>query len=202
MGQRIFLGWLVLGFTASALAAPAYRELIRLHNQAPALPVQALQQGLASYYRVAVSGLEKKPVLTIIDYRLASTRKRLWVFDIAHDRLLMHALVAHGRGSGKLYAKRFSNRSHSKQSSLGTFVTEGTYIGHAGLSLRLRGLDTSNNRAEQRSIVVHGARYVNAAFLQKHGYLGRSWGCPAVSVRVAKSLIHTIAGGSVLYAYF
>ena len=93
---------------------------------------QALQQGLASYYRVAVSGLGKKPVLTIIDYRLASTRKRLWVFDMAHDRLVMRTLVAHGRESGKLYAKRFSNRSHSKQSSLGAFVTEGTYVGHAG----------------------------------------------------------------------
>ena len=88
-------------------------------------------------------------------------------------------------------------------SSLGTFVTDGTYEGHNGYSLRLKGLDGRfNNHAEERAIVIHGAKYVSQAFARREGRLGRSWGCPAVRQGVAHQLISAIANRSVVFAYY
>jgi hypothetical protein len=86
--------------------------------------------------------------------------------------------------------------------SLGLFVTDSSYVGHNGYSLRLRGLDPGiNDNAWARAIVVHGAAYVSDAIAAKLGRLGRSWGCPAVRTDIARTLIDTIKGGTVLFAY-
>lgn len=141
--------------------------------------------------------------LSVIDYSLPSTTPRLWVFDLAKRSLLFHVLVAHGRNTGGQYAKHFSNTEGSLMSSLGTFVTDGTYVGHNGYSLRLKGLDGRfNDQAEKRAIVIHGASYVSRQFAKAQGRLGRSWGCPAVRPAVAKPLIDTISKQSMVFAYY
>lgn len=141
--------------------------------------------------------------LSVIDYSLPSTEPRLWVFDLARQRLLFHEWVAHGRNSGENLATKFSNTPGSLESSLGTFVTDGTYIGHNGYSLRLKGIDGAfNDQAESRAIVIHGASYVSPAFAKAQGRLGRSYGCPAVRQDVARKLIDTIRERSVVFAYY
>ncbi|MEE9451500.1 MAG: murein L,D-transpeptidase catalytic domain family protein, partial [Gammaproteobacteria bacterium] len=39
------------------------------------------------------------------------------------------------------------------------------------------------------------------SFAKSNGYLGRSWGCPAVSTELAKPVIDKIKNGSVVYSY-
>ncbi len=78
--------------------------------------------------------------LTIIDYSKPSVEPRLWVLDLQSRKLLYEELVAHGQGSGGNLATMFSNRPESHQTSLGLFVTESTYTGRNGYSLRLDGL--------------------------------------------------------------
>lgn len=144
----------------------------------------------------------KADLLTIIDYSLPSTEPRLWVLDLAQGEVLYHELVAHGAGTGDNYATRFSNVPDSRQTSLGLFLTGGTYQGGNGYSLKLQGLDAGiNDRAEARHIVMHGAWYVSPEHARGHGRLGRSWGCPAVSEAVAEPMIDTIKGGSFVYSY-
>jgi hypothetical protein len=141
-------------------------------------------------------------MLTLIDYSLPSTEPRLWVLDLAHGKVLFHELVAHGAGSGDNHATRFSNTLESRQTSLGLFLTAGTYEGGKGYSLRLRGLDPGvNDRAESRNIVMHGAWYVSASHAQQFGRLGRSWGCPALPVESARPVIDTIKDGSFVFSY-
>ena len=78
--------------------------------------------------------------------------------------LLFKELVAHGRNTGDNLATRFSNELDSRQTSLGLFVTDDTYVGSNGYSLRLDGLDVGfNDRARDRAIVMHGAPYVDRA---------------------------------------
>jgi hypothetical protein len=126
----------------------------------------------------------------------------MWVFDLAAERVLFHEVVAHGRNSGEDLALSFSNADGSFMSSLGAFVTGGTYDGHNGYSLRLQGTEPElNDRAEARAIVMHGAPYVDEAAAQRRGRLGRSLGCPAVRPEIARALIDTIKDGSVLYAW-
>jgi hypothetical protein len=141
-------------------------------------------------------------LLTIIDYSLPSTAPRLWVLDLKHGEVLFHELVAHGRGSGDNYATRFSNLDDSHQTSLGLYLTGGTYEGGNGYSLVLKGLDAGvNDRAEERHIVMHGAWYVSAEQARQQGRLGRSWGCPALSEASAHRVIDTIKGGTFVFAY-
>jgi L,D-transpeptidase-like protein len=140
--------------------------------------------------------------LTVIDYSLPSTQPRLWVLDLAQGKVLFHELVAHGAGSGDKYATRFSNVNDSRATSLGLFLTAGTYEGGNGYSLTLKGLDPGiNDQAEMRHIVMHGAWYVSEDHARQFGMLGRSWGCPALSPTVAPAVIDAIKNGSFVYAY-
>ncbi|MFC0061287.1 murein L,D-transpeptidase catalytic domain family protein [Vibrio inusitatus] len=143
----------------------------------------------------------KKPVLTIIDYKRPSTEKRFFVIDLEKEELAFETYVAHGVNSGGKTATEFSNIMSSRQTSLGVFVTNETYYGNHGYSLRLDGVsDGLNDKARDRHIVVHAADYATKEFINKHGYLGRSWGCPALSPEVNKEVIDMIKGGSVIYA--
>ena len=144
----------------------------------------------------------KKEVLTLIDFTKPSNEERLLVLDMAEEKLLFHSLVAHGRNSGDLYATRFSNRPESHQSSLGLYLTEGTYTGKNGYSLRLNGLEKGiNDNALARAIVIHGAAYADPSVCRGGRRLGRSWGCPALPPALNRPIIDTIKGGSVLYIY-
>jgi hypothetical protein len=152
----------------------------------------------------AASGaIDAPPTLTVIDYSRPSVEPRLWVFDLATGELLFKELVAHGRNTGDNLATRFSNDMDSRQTSLGLFVTDDTYVGSNGYSLRLDGLDRGfNDRARDRAIVMHGAPYVNEELAASQGRIGRSWGCPALRTAIASKVIDTIRGGGVIFSYY
>jgi hypothetical protein len=198
-----FLLGAALALGASAAAPPGDRsEEEALLRVAPTLRPEALHAALLAWRRLAARGLVTRPLLTVIDYGLPSTAPRLWVLDLEARRLLFHTLVAHGRNSGENEAVSFSNDEGSLMSSLGAFATGTTYTGKNGYSLRLLGLDPGlNDRAEARAIVMHGAPYVSEEFARAHGRLGRSWGCPAVELSIARPLIDRVKGGSLLYAW-
>ncbi len=146
--------------------------------------------------------VDQPATLTVIDYSLPSTEKRMWVYDLRRQVLLYEELVSHGQGSGENMAGRFSNTPNSYQTSLGLFVTAEPYVGKNGYSLRLDGLDEGfNDNARERAIVMHGAPYVSEEFVKAQGRLGRSQGCPAVRNAVAKELIDTVKGGGLVFAY-
>lgn len=141
--------------------------------------------------------------LSVIDYSRPSTEPRMWVFDLARQRLLFEEWVAHGRNSGENRTEHFSNRDGSFMSSIGAFTAQETYMGGNGYSLRLAGLEPGfNDRARERAIVIHGAPYVNPSTAQLQGRLGRSLGCPAVRLSVAKPLIDALRGGTMVFAYY
>ncbi len=141
-------------------------------------------------------------VLTIADFSKSSSQRRLYVIDMAEQKILFHTLVAHGRKSGLNYATQFSNKPESNKSSLGFYLTMGTYFGGNGYSLKLLGLEKDiNDKALQRAIVLHGSDYVNNSFGASNGFMGRSFGCPAVPRKQAAPIINTIKNGSVLFIY-
>ena len=184
----------------------AHAEALR--QAAPDLDPNVLDLALSAHDWAAANGkgsselAARDHVLTVIDYSLPSTEPRLWVFDLESDRLLFRELVAHGMGSGDKLATRFSNRDGSHQSSLGIFRTGDSYQGKNGYSLRLHGLEAgTNDLAFARTIVMHGAWYVSREHAERHGRLGRSWGCPAVPLAAAKPIIDAVRGGSLLFVY-
>lgn len=159
----------------------------------------AFEQAVKGYAKI---DSRKKNIITIIDFTKPSTEERLYVIDLQNKKLLFVSHVSHGRNSGENYATSFSNINGSHQSSLGFFLTEGTYHGRNGYSLKLDGLEKGiNDRAKERAIVIHGAKYSNPSIISSAGRLGRSFGCPALPTELAKPIINTIKDGSVLFIY-
>ncbi len=148
-------------------------------------------------------GDTQKKILTVIDYSLPSDQHRLWLIDLETGKLLFHERVAHGKNTGGKLAKWFSNVNNSKKSNLGVLKTAETYMsGKHGYSLRLDGLEKGfNHNARRRAIVMHRAPYATDEWVDRHGRLGRSWGCPALDPKVTDAIIDTIKGGSLIVGY-
>lgn len=182
---------------------PAPGELERLRHLAPDADPGVLALALQARACAVRNGqADANARLAVIDYSLPSTRKRMWVFDLAQDKLMFHEHVAHGQGSGENVARRFSNVEGSYATSLGLYRTAETYMGGNGYSLRMDGLDPGfNDAARQRAIVMHGAWYANPDLIAKQGRLGRSQGCPALREGVAKVVIDTLKQQQLLFAY-
>ena len=164
---------------------------------------EAYQFALQGFQKLVMLGKVKNPdLLTIVDFSQPSTKKRMYIIDLKRIVLLEHSLVAHGRNTGELMAKAFSNTLESNQSSLGFYITSDTYQGKHGLSLRLDGMEKNiNDNARERAIVIHGADYATEGFHKSTGYLGRSHGCPAVPAKNSKTIINTLGNGSCLFIY-
>ncbi|WP_437918952.1 murein L,D-transpeptidase catalytic domain family protein [Sphingobacterium sp. LRF_L2] len=168
-------------------------------NLGEVLKFEAFEQALQGYHTLHP---KKTNILTVIDFTLPSTEKRMVVIDMEKEKVLFRTIVSHGRNSGEKYAKSFSNKHGSYQSSLGFFLTENTYQGGNGYSLVLNGLEKGiNDQAKARAVVIHGADYCSESTIKSTGRLGRSYGCPALPRELTKPIINAIKNGSLLYIY-
>ncbi len=174
-----------------------------IHLQERGLQKNVVELAIKGFSKLMGKGkLNRDSILTIVDFSQSSREKRMYVIDLKNSQLLFNTRVAHGRNSGMEYAHNFSNIAASHKSSLGFYVTQGTYNGSNGYSLRLLGMEKSiNDKAFNRNIVIHGADYVNKEFLQESGMLGRSYGCPAIPTENHKDIIDAIKQGSCLFIY-
>lgn len=174
-----------LGLGIAGLSRPAFDYAIKGYN-----------------YLVASGKIKNDGVLSIIDFSLPSNYKRLFVIDLKACCVLFNTYVSHGRNSGKEVASNFSNSINSFKTSLGFYITSGTYKGKHGYSLRLEGEEQGiNDNALNRGIVMHSAAYVSEDFIKRQGYIGRSEGCPAVPYKLYKPIIERIKDGSCLFMY-
>ncbi len=156
-----------------------------------------LKDALLFFY-VNQKNFMNNKVITVIDYSLPSSEKRLYVIELSSGRV-WSTYVAHGRGSDKNHdglPENFSDTLNSNATSIGAFLTMSPYKGNNGLSLRLKGLSRYNSNALERNVVIHGAPYVRDSSVKQ----GRSWGCPAVPPKYLAKLISTLKNGSLVYA--
>jgi hypothetical protein len=178
-------------------------EYDSLHLEKMGLSKTAFSYAMKGFnYLVEKGSLAKDNIISIVDFSKPSSQKRLFVIDLNNLRVLYNTYVAHGVNSGKEFANQFSNTPESNKSSLGFYETKNTYLGGNGYSLRLAGLERGiNDNAEKRDIVIHGAGYVDEALIRSQGYIGRSWGCPALPEKLHKPIIDKIKNGSCLFIY-
>ena len=167
------------------------------------IPTPAIHLALNSYFSLKNKDLLRNDtLLTIIDFSTPSTEKRLFILDLKNRAIIKNTFVAHGMRSGVNIAESFSNKRHSNKSSLGLYITNETYIGKHGYSLRLDGMSLGlNDNARKRAIVIHGADYVSESFIRRNGRIGRSFGCPAIANDESEDIINLIKGGSCLFIY-
>jgi hypothetical protein len=172
---------------------------------------------LLAWFQAHKHQIKNKRVLTFIDLRLHSGKKRLFRFDIQNLKYGQISLKAdftsHGKGSdpksggggGTGFATDFGNtdpEEFSGKSSIGFYIASSIYCtSNHGTGLKLHGVSSTNDRAFEREIIIHGARYVNDRVVRNFNRVGRSFGCPAIDNKVAKKVIDELKGGSLLYIY-
>lgn len=171
---------------------------------------KALETAFRSYFAYKSEHADDvtKPYLYFVDYGLASTEPRGYVFDMDAMTIVDGPFtVAHGRGSSTSRVgvpTRFSNASGSNATSLGLYLAENTYrfvgktAGHIykSVGLRLEGLSKGfNDNAFERGVVAHGAPYVTAS------QSGRSEGCPAMEPSRAARLLPQLANGGMVFLF-
>ena len=156
----------------------------------------------------ALSAFERHPgafsrdLIAIADFDAASAVPRFHLVNLMSGGVTS-LLVAHGRGSDPDHSgwvTRLSNSPGSAASSAGAYRTGPLYVGKHGPSRRIAGLDPTNNNAEPRAIVVHGAWYVSQDMVRDHGKLGRSEGCFAVAESVLPEVLARLGEGRLIYA--
>jgi hypothetical protein len=177
-------------------------EVIELKKRG--LDFDLFRYALIGYFNLkSENALNREGIISIIDFRKPSNDRRFYVIDLARQKVLYHTFVAHGLHSGNMYARHFSNKPGSLQSSLGFFVTGDSYDGEYGYSLYLYGMDKGfNDKAKSRGIVVHGAYYVGSSAIKQHGKIGSSQGCPALPPGPHVAIIDTIKGGTCLFQFY
>lgn len=173
---------------------------------AAALPAADSTAGLVARAKAAMEAHGKRIAhhdrAAIADFSRPSSAPRFLLIDFEGGRT-RSLRVAHGRGSDPAHSgwlQSFSNRNGSNASSRGAYATGALYSGQHGRSQRLIGLEPTNDQAEARAIVIHGAWYANDDIVSKHGVLGRSEGCFAVSESAIGPLLDWLGEGRLLYA--
>jgi hypothetical protein len=166
------------------------------------VPFYALEKALLTAKKITPTKLTQKNWMMVIDFSYHSLSRRAFLINLRTGQsqafYVSHGLMSDNGGG---YATNFSNTPKSKMSSLGLYVTGGTYHGKHGNSLILNGLQKTNSNAATRKIVMHPADYMNEQEMFAQGYGARSEGCPAFEPEVAPYIISKLKGGSIVFIY-
>ena len=212
LNRRHFVGAALAATVSSGLLArstplPRRTPSPLLPPQVPAAARSAQQPALLAEALAALDShapyIGRRDKIGLVDFALPSRERRFSLIDVEGGRVEHMWLVAHGKGSdleNTGYVQRFSNDPGSNASSRGAYVTATPYYGKHGHSQRLVGLDSENNMALERAIVIHGASYVDPTMADERGRIGRSFGCFAVEDSQVAPVMRALGEGRLLYA--
>ena len=191
-----------LPLTANQQSLPPVPGLTPPAPLAPAGIDPALFQRAKAALDQHRQSIRYRDTIGIVDFSLASSEPRFHVVDLIGGKVDTYR-VAHGKGSDQGHTgflDHFSNTPGSEATSNGTYMTADTYHGKYGLSMKMHGLDWSNNNAMSRAIVIHNAWYAEPGVVAQHGKLGRSQGCFAFSKADQWPIMQRLYGGRMIYA--
>lgn len=209
-------GGLVLSSAASSVGLPAMTFRTPPQPGDPLSPIPAAPVAVPAapgginpaLFQKAKAALDSRPwiqqrdFIGIVDFNEASRDPRFHVVHLPSGHVESYR-VAHGSGSDRGHTgflDHFSNVPGSEATSKGAYTTAETYHGKYGLSMKVNGLDWTNNNAMNRAIVIHNAWYAEPEMVNAHGKLGRSQGCFAFSRDDQWKVMHRLGGGRMIYA--
>ena len=139
----------------------------------------------------------------LIDMSLPSGQNRFFIYDFIKDTLQSAGLVAHGNCfQSWLEGRKYSNIVSSGCTSLGKYKIGSSYTGKFGYSYKLHGLDSTNNNAFERTVVLHSHSCIPET--ETADDICQSNGCPTVSpamLQQVKSIINTSKKPLLLWIY-
>ncbi len=139
----------------------------------------------------------------LLDMSLPSGQNRFFIYDLRNDSLESSALVAHGNCYQYwLEGRKYSNTVGSGCTSLGKYRIGNPYTGRFGYSYKLHGLDSTNDKAFERTVVLHSLSCVPETEVSDE--ICQSNGCPMVSpdfLQQLKTIINTSSKPVLLWIY-
>lgn len=144
----------------------------------------------------------KRDIVGIADFGLHSAERRFHFVNLEREEVQSYH-VSHGTGSDPEhdgFLNTYSNVEGSNATSRGAYVSWEWYVGRYGTSVRLGGLDPTNEAAFRRAIVMHRANYAEPAHIENWGRLGRSNGCFAMGEEQFRIALMNLSGGRLLFA--
>lgn len=144
----------------------------------------------------------RRDIVGIADFGVHSAQQRFYFVNMDREEVTT-AHCSHGAGSDPEHdgwLNHFSNVEGSNATSEGAYVTWEWYKGRYGTSVRLGGLDPTNDAALRRYIVMHRADYAEPSHVKRWGRLGRSNGCFAFGEDQFRYALLNLSGGRLLYA--
>ncbi len=139
----------------------------------------------------------------LIDMTLPSGQNRFFIYDLKKDSLQGSGLVAHGNCFQYwLEGRKYSNVVGSGCTSPGKYKIGVPYTGKFGYSYKLHGLDSSNNNAFERTVVLHAHSCIPETEVADD--ICQSNGCPMVShnfLTHLKKIINTSKKPVMLWIY-
>ena len=138
----------------------------------------------------------------LIDMSVPSGKNRFFIYDLKKDSVVASALVSHGVCYGGEPGARFSNIVGSGCSSLGKYKIGKSYYGQWGYSYKLHGLESTNDNAYERTVVLHSHEGVPDVETEEE--IALSLGCPMVSpafLQKLKKIINSSPKPVMLWIY-
>ncbi|HMR82937.1 MAG TPA: murein L,D-transpeptidase catalytic domain family protein [Niabella sp.] len=115
-----------------------------------------------------------------IDMSLPSGSPRFFVYDLKKDTVINAGLVTHGNCNQYwLEGRQYGNTVGCGCTSLGKYKIGKSYYGKFGLAYKLHGLDSTNDKAFERFVVLHSHGCVPDN--KREQDICQSNGCPTVS---------------------
>ena len=144
----------------------------------------------------------RRDIVGIADFGVHSAKRRFYFVNLDREEVQPFH-VSHGSGSDPEHdgwLNNYSNVEGSNATSKGAYVTWEWYQGRYGTSVRLGGLDSTNDNALRRYIVMHRAAYAEPSHIERWGRLGRSNGCFELGEEQFRIALLNLSGGRLLYA--
>lgn len=131
----------------------------------------------------------------LVDMSIHSGKKRLILWDLRADTVILAGLVSHGCGNNAWSSDEsktdptFSNTPDSHLSSLGKYKLTNRGWSSFGINVnyKLHGLEKTNDNAFGRTIVFHSWDAVTDEEVYPSG-TAEGWGCPAVSNHIMRQM--------------
>lgn len=158
-------------------AMPDRTEYEALEDRATAAFEFARRRGMSTKYAL------------FVDYSVPSGTPRLYVWDFLQNKIIARTYVMHGPGMGSTAEKPvFSNKPGSNCSSLGRFLITRQHGRQNKTGYMLRGLDTDNQTAYGRGLMIHRSVFLDGHVWMKYIPLKGSScsGCVTVTSRGMK----------------
>lgn len=142
--------------------------------------VKALHTKAISAKQFAGKNKYNNEVCFLIDMKIRSGSNRFFIYDLKNDTVLQSGIVTHGRCNERwLAGRKYGNEPGCGCTSLGRYKIGNAYMGRFGLAYKLHGLDSTNNNAFKRFVVLHAHDCVPDDEVWSD--ICQSDGCPTVS---------------------